>query len=171
MTGFSSALTYDVTCIGAQREERTLQPGSSPPSQPSDALQRPPSTSLLGGAPWTPTRTDRVRDFLAAAALLVSLGLDWDADTPALFRIDVAIVTGLSLLSPSALAGTSRVAGANGIMAKQVSVQRYGSGWRVRFSRRSRGSRISSTCRATTASAPPVGSRELFFSSSEGCSR
>ena len=36
---------------------------------------------------------------MAAAALLVSLGLDWDADTPAVFRIDVAIVTGLSLLS------------------------------------------------------------------------
>ena len=99
MTGFSFTLTYDVTCIGAQREERTLQPGTVPPSQPSDVLQRPPSASLVGGAPWTPTRADRVRDFLAAVALLASLGLDWDADTLALFRVDVAIVTGLSLLS------------------------------------------------------------------------
>jgi hypothetical protein len=53
----------------------------------------------------TPTRADRTRDVLAVIALLVSLALDWNADTIALFRVEVAIVTvvsALSLLLPAA---------------------------------------------------------------------
>jgi hypothetical protein len=46
-----------------------------------------------------PTRADRARDIIAALALLVSLGLDWNADSVALLRVDVAVITAVSLVS------------------------------------------------------------------------
>lgn|GEM_PF-4374376 len=46
-----------------------------------------------------PTRADRMRDVVAAVALLASLGLDWNADSVALLRVDAALITGISLLS------------------------------------------------------------------------
>lgn len=46
-----------------------------------------------------PTPADRARDVFAATALLVSLALEWNADSVAALRVDVAIVTALSLLS------------------------------------------------------------------------
>lgn len=46
-----------------------------------------------------PTRADRTRDALALVALLVSLGLDWNADSIALLRVDVAVITLISVLS------------------------------------------------------------------------
>ncbi|WP_207844152.1 DUF7937 domain-containing protein [Williamsia soli] len=46
-----------------------------------------------------PTRADRTRDVLAAVALLVSLALEWNADGVGALRVDVAIVTALSVLS------------------------------------------------------------------------
>ncbi|WP_143695975.1 hypothetical protein [Williamsia sp. 1138] len=76
-------MTYDVNSRGGagaakSGEERTVQ-------------------VLIPGA--IPTRADRVRDVLAAVGLLVSLVLEWNADGVAALRIDVAVVTALSVLS------------------------------------------------------------------------
>lgn len=46
-----------------------------------------------------PTRADRIRDAVALVALLVSLALDWNADGVALLRVDVAVITLISVLS------------------------------------------------------------------------
>ena len=46
-----------------------------------------------------PARADRARDIIAALALLVSLGLDWNADSIALLRVDVVVITAVSLVS------------------------------------------------------------------------
>lgn len=46
-----------------------------------------------------PTRADRIRDALAVVALGLSLALDWNADSLAILRVDVAVITLLSVLS------------------------------------------------------------------------
>lgn len=52
---------------------------------------------MLPGA--VPTPADRLRDIIALVALLVSLFLDWNVDSVALLRVDVAVITVISLVS------------------------------------------------------------------------
>lgn len=55
-----------------------------------------------------PTRADRIRDALALVALLLSLALDWNADSVALLRVDVAVITLISVLSLALPAASRR---------------------------------------------------------------
>jgi len=81
---------------------QTPTPGPQPPPDPSDSPTRAanpskptPAANPFAGIPMS----DYVRDILAAALLLISLALPWDFRHDATGRIDVVLITVLSVLS------------------------------------------------------------------------